>query len=238
MDKETRWMDKEVLTTFFSSMNQFFANKNEKCIVYIFGGGALCLHGLREKTNDFDTATLLENDSPNNYFEAIKKHCLQSIGINDKHILFNTTYNDSTSTELPKEALPRFKEFLDKKKQEFNFELMQEYSHVKVIAPPKEYLLINRLLDLQYDNPKTHLDKIDCINLLKDLKIDDKNKEEFLIPYNNNPRIDTIKTKLDEMITLSTQQELIKNNIKSIREQLLEDNRIVNHKKESGLINK
>lgn len=220
MDKQTRWMDKEILTNFFTSMNTFFADKNEKAIVYVFGGGALCIHGLRNKTNDFDTATLLENDKPHNYFELIKEHCLPGIGISKDHNSFNTTYNDSTSPELPGEALPQFQKFLNKKKQEFIFEVAQEYSHLKVIVPPKAYLLINRLLDLQYDNPKTHLDKIDCIKLIKDLNIDDKNKEEFLKSYHDNPRIDIIKTKMDEMIDFSLSQKMVKDNIKAIREQL------------------
>ncbi len=196
-----RWMDQKIMQDFFKSLNDYFANQNKKATVHIFGGGALCLHGLRDKTGDFDTVTLLEgNQSTSANFEEIKKYCLPTIGVYPSAPKFDNTYNDISHPIMRKEALGDFLKFLLKTQETFQFNTQLEYSHLQVIAPPKEYLLLSRLIDLQYPNPKTELDKKDCEELIKNLGINSQNKEEFLKTYSKHPKIEIITEQLNNSI--------------------------------------
>ena len=203
MGLSERWMDKQTMTDFFSSLNDYLSSQNKKASIYVFGGGALCLHGTREKTGDFDTATIMDGTNPHHSeFEAIKKHCLPTIGVYPNDPKFNDTFNDICSPRFKEEGINHFLSWLEDTKKIFPFDSFSEYSHLKVIVPTKEYLLASRLMDLQFTNPKTELDKIDCESLIKNMKINSENKHDFLSKCSTHPKIEIISQKLDETLSM------------------------------------
>jgi len=199
MQTSNKWIDQKIMYQFLDSLNDYFKKQNKKASIYIFGGGALCLHGLREKTSDFDSCTLIDGETDfSKAFDDIKNQCLPAIGVKSYDQRFNDTFNDMINPIFSEDRFSIFNIWLDKTKEEFQFDLIAKYTHLNVIIPPKEYLLIYRLVDLKHINPKTEQDKMDCISLLKDLNITKENKHAFFEKFSNHPKIEYIKETLSD----------------------------------------
>ena len=206
------------MNQFFDSLNEYLLSENKKASIYIFGGGALCLHDLREKTNDFDSATIMDKSIEyHNQFEAIKNYCLPSIGLSPVDEKFHTTFNDISDPKFKKEGFQWFNNDLKENKKYFQFNTTKSYSNLKVIIPSKEYLLFYTLINMKTDHHKIDLVKIDCDNLIKDLKLNNKNKNNFLNAFSEHPEFDYITNKLTQVLTIIENKNLAIYHINDLR---------------------
>ncbi len=210
---EERWITKKEISNFIDTLNNF-AEKNDKDIqLYLFGGSALILHGLREKTSDFDSIMLVDgklNPSINN---EVKPICLNSIGLYSNSVLYENTFNDLSS--LPETVHARAMEYHQKNYEKYEFE-SRKVGNLILNFPSKKYLLTSRLIDLITNNPKTDLDKVDAQILIKNLGINQKNKTDFINSINNSKK-EQISIILDNLLEITEYSLKASSNIENIR---------------------
>lgn len=216
---EERWITEDKISTFINALSNLADTNNKKVELYLFGGSALILHGLREATSDFDSIMLVNGEINQNFFNTVKPTCLKSIGLKPSEPLFNETFNDLSV--LPIDAQKRGFEHLQKNYEKCEFE-SKKFGNLNIKIPSKKYLLTSRLFDLMTENPKTQLDIIDAKKLIKDLNINKANKNEFLENI-NHPRKEEISNILKNTLDIIESTEKASSHINKVREKLLEN---------------
>jgi hypothetical protein len=222
---EERWITKENILKFLNKLNNLAETNNKQIDLYLFGGCALVMHGLRERTSDFDSIMLVNGKVNSEFFNNIKLDCLTSIGVNESHPLFNDTFNDLS--KLPEASQKRGIEHLNVNYDRFEFKKIK-IGNLSLMIPSKKYLLMSRLFDLITDKPKTSLDIIDAVNLINDLGINKDNKEEFFKTL-NHPKKNEIMPVLDNILDKIEQTAKVSEQIDKIRERFINNNTLRNN---------
>jgi len=226
---EERWITEKEISKFLDTLSQFAKNNDKKIQIFLFGGSALVLHGLREKTSDFDSIMLVNGEIDKKFFNDAKPLCLNSIGLYKDNELYENTFNDISV--LPETAHVRAMEYHRNNYERYQFEF-KELDNLIVNIPSKKFLLSSRLVDLITNNPKTNLDKIDAQVLIKKLGINNENKKEFLDSISHNKKHE-ITIVLDQVLKTMEYASKASINIEEIKKSLSNNDLKIslNHKK-------
>lgn len=225
MDAE-RWMTQETILIFLNKINEVAKKEQKNVTFYLFGGCAMCLHGVRNSTNDFDSMTYVDGEVSKDFVYKYKDTLLSSIGIDKSHCYYETTYNDVANLE--NKNIKQAEDFIKYTEKKFTFNKTKIGSNVTVKIPSLDYLLINRLIDMTYEGAKQNLDKIDCEKIAQKLQINSENKHEFLEKISEHKKYELIEQSLNTVLEKLEKNKTFGATIKSIRTNaILESNKAI-----------
>lgn len=193
-DKLKRWLSIADITEFLNTLSETAIEQKKEVNFYLFGGAALVMHGLREKTHDIDSVTLINNQIDKEFYDATLENFMIKKNINKEDNKYYDTYNDininPNASRKEKTHLIQYIHSIVENGDKNLYQKIKIGEYLELNLPTQEYLLTYKLawLASTWIGNKKNLDHkgestlIDAKSLFTSLKINQGNYPEKLNP--------------------------------------------------------